>query len=111
MSFGGGKRGAWALNEDGSGTWTRFDASASRYRDLWLAGPNRNEVTHRVTYCAKTGEKLDETQEYAFCRKRCEELPELVPRPIYTVFYFKATTKPIPSEAMVKDPSHEPEKA
>ena len=48
------KLGVWSINPDGSGTWTRYDPKAVRYRNLWKPGPARHEVTERTTYDATT---------------------------------------------------------
>ena len=106
---GGGKRGIWCLNPDGSGTWTRLDQSAERFRDLWLSGPQRQEVTHRETYCAKTKELLDVTRDWPYCKTRCEPLPPPSPRSLRTVFYFDHTSKAVPPDAQRVDQCRVPE--
>ena len=96
---GGGKRGTWHFEHNGSGTWTRVDPNAMRYRPLLRAGPTREEVTCRRTYDARTGDELGEPmKDYARAKFLAEPLPDPVPRPIRTVFHFDQTSVVVPPE-------------
>ena len=96
---GGGKLGRWEFKSDGSGTWTRIDASATRFRSLYEAGPLKSEVTLRVTFDGKTGEMIGSPmRDYATSKAISESLPEPVPRPVRTVFHFDRTTREVPPE-------------
>ena len=97
-----GKTGDWVINEDGSGTWTRWDKSATRYSTLYSSGPNRQECHERTTYDAKTGEKLGTLSRFDIAKSVNEPLPPPVPRDIKTVFHFKSTVKHVPQSARVK---------
>lgn len=85
------KKGTFAMNQDGSGVWTRMDYKAVRYRDVRLVGPRKHEVQKRVTTDVTTGEVLEVLENYALCTKRCEPLPEPTPRQIRTEFHFVHT--------------------
>ena len=97
---GGDKRGIWHLESDGSGTWTRIDPSAVKFRDLWMAGPSKEEVTMRKTYDHATGELLGVTHKWLECRDKCADLPSPRPPPLRTEFHFSKTRAKIPPEAM-----------
>ena len=87
------------MNSDGSGTWTRFDASATRFRDLYLSGPSRAEVTYRETFDREDGQLIDVTRNFASCKDRCPLLPEPAPRSLRTVFHFASTKAAVPPDA------------
>ena len=112
---GGGKRGLWHLNPDGSGTWTRIDPAAMRLCDLRLSGPARSEVTFRQTFDRETGDLLDTTLNFAACTDRCPPLVPPGPRAIRSVFHFLSTKAHIPPEALTTstDPEdgHKPQDA
>ena len=94
---GGGKRGEWSFNADGSGSWTRVDTSASRYRPLRPSGPKREEVICRETWDVRTGEMVGQPMlNYGTATDLSAELPPPVPRHIRTVFYFRQTTAKVP---------------
>ena len=96
---GGGKLGEWTLRRDGSGTWSRCDASALRYRTLYEAGPLRSEVTKRETFDSRTGEMLGAPMlDYPTSKALSEPLPEPVPRPIRTVFSFDRMSRDVAPE-------------
>ena len=96
---GGGKRGLWHIRSDGSGTWTRIDASATRFRPLLRAGPLREEVVCRRTFDHGTGEELGAPmRDYATAKLLNEPLPDPVPRPVRTVFHFNSTSVVAPPE-------------
>ena len=90
------------MNSDGSGTWTRYDHCAVRFRPLWKSGPARAEITRRETFCAKTGEAINPPM-LDFPTNRdlsaCLPLPGESgyrkepgpPRSIRTVFHFTRT--------------------
>ena len=93
------------MRPDGSGTWTRLDAAASRYRTLYLSGPSVSEITSRETFCGKSGDLIDVTRDYPGCRDKSAPLPPPVPRSIRTVFHFARTNAVIPPDASYsKDP-------
>ena len=100
-SQGGGKRGEWEVNADGSGTWTRHDKSALRLRTLYRSGPARHEVHTRTTYDAESGDELDVTRNFATAKVIDAELPPPTPRSLRTVFHFAKTEVPIPPDATV----------
>ena len=99
MPAGGGKSGVWVLSEDGSGTWTRFDASAVRFRQIYGSGPARQEITSRVTVDANSGETLGVMDDYPTNRKLDDWLPEPSPRAIRTIFSFDSTKARVPPNA------------
>ena len=87
------------FNSDGSGTWTRVDMNASRFRSLYEAGPLRSEVTMRTTYDVKTGEMIGSPmRDYATSKSISEPLPEPVPRSVRTVFSFDRTVREVAPE-------------
>ena len=89
----------WSFDSDGSGTWTRLDPSARRFRTLWQTGPNRHEVTCRTTFDANTGDIIGAPMfDYATAKFLNEPLPEPVPRSIRSVFAFDHTEKKVPPE-------------
>ena len=90
----------WHVNADGSGTWTRVDSSAVKFRTLYMAGPKLSEITKRETYDATSGELLDTTRNFANCKFPCEDLPEPRPRALRTVFYFDKTEVHVPASAL-----------
>ena len=102
---GGGKRGIWHLNADGSGTWTRLDKSATRLKTLWASGPRASEVTMRLTYDVDTDVCIDVTYEFASLKDKNAEIDPPA-RSLRTVFYFDKTTVQIPPDAL---PSKAPE--
>ena len=98
---GGGKRGTWDLKPDGSGTWTRIDRTATRYRTLYRSGPARSEVVLRETFDANSGEMLGTPmRDYSTAKELNAELPEPTPRHIRTVFHFRHTAARIPAEVI-----------
>ena len=97
---GGGKRGVWSLRADGSGTWTREDPSAIRFRDLFMSGPKACEVLHRETFDGDTGELLDITRNWGFCKLKCADLPPPIPRRLRSVFHFAHTDAQVPSDVV-----------
>ena len=106
---GGGKRGSWELHPDGSGTWTRHDRSAVRYRTVFKSGPAKHEIHTRTTYDADTGEELNITKNFDVCKSIDAELPSPRPRALRTVFSFNRTAATIPPDAVVhKDPREGP---
>ena len=93
------KRGLWHFRPNGSGTWTRVVPSATTYTPLGLAGPYREEVVSRTTYCAITGMPIGPVMlDYATTRFTAEPLPEPTPRAIRTVLAFHRTAKHVPPE-------------
>ena len=90
----------WSMNPDGSGSWSRPDAAASRYRTLYLSGPSVDEVTYRETFCGKSGDLIDVTRDYPGCRDKGAPLPPPVPRSVRTVFHFMRTKAVIPPDAL-----------
>ena len=93
------KRGLWHFRPDGSGTWTRVDPAAVRYRPLLLAGPLRSEVMSRTTIDTRTNEMVGPVmRDYATSKNLCDELPEPRPRSIRTVFSFDSTSVDVPPE-------------
>ena len=106
-SRGGGKRGVWAVNPDGSGTWTRYDAAALRLQSLYMSGPKASEVTCRRTYDRDTDELIDETYRFGECRDKNAKL-DPAPRSIRSVFHFDKTCVVLPPDAQ---PSMAPEAA
>ena len=108
---GGGKRGLWQLNADGSGTWTRIDTAAVKFRTLYMAGPKLSEITKRETWDATTGELLDTTRNFATCKAPCEDLPEPRPRALRTVFHFERTSANVPASAHVEAANQSLDKA
>ena len=96
---GGEKRGLWRIGSNGAGTWTRIDAAAVRFRPLLRAGPLREEIVCRRTFDNYTGEELGEPMtNYATAKLLNEPLPDPVPRPVRTVFYFDRTSVAVPPE-------------
>ena len=105
----GGKRGSWVVNPDGSGTWTREDKSAVRYRTLYKSGPSKSEVHTRVTFDGVTGDQLDVTERFDTCKVIDAEVPPPTPRALKTVFHFDRTAATIPPDAtVVGDPQSVP---
>ena len=93
------KRGVWHFRADGSGTWTRVVPSATSYTQLGPAGPDRDEVVSRSTFCAISGQPIGPVMlDYATNQFLSEPLPEPVPRPTKTVFAFIRTRKNVPKE-------------
>ena len=96
---GGGKLGRWTFRRDGSGTWSRVDTNAFRYRSLYEAGPLRSEVTRRETFDEKTGEMLGAPMlDYSTSKTISEPLPDPVPRSVRTGFYFDRTVREVAPE-------------
>ena len=96
---GGEKLGRWTFRRDGSGTWSRVDTNAFRYRSLYEAGPLRSEVTKRETFDEKTGEMLGVPMlDYATSKVISEPLPDPVPRSVRTVFHFDRTARDVAPE-------------
>ena len=96
---GGGKLGRWTFRSDGSGTWSRIDASAHRFRSLYEAGPLRTEVTRRETFDERTGDMIGAPMlDYATSKTINELLPDPVPRSIRTVFHFASTVRDVAPE-------------
>ena len=99
------------MNPDGSGTWTRYDPAAVKFRVLYMTGPSVAEVTRRDTFDAKTGELLESMTDFAYNRAKCADLPEPRPRALRTVFHFtktKAETPPCASSRLVSGGPREP---
>ena len=94
-----GKAGEWNLNEDGSGTWTRWDRGATRYSTLYSTGPARHECHQRVTFDAATGEQIGVLNNFDTAKEINAELPSPTPRDIRSVFHFRSTSKCIPNTA------------
>ena len=107
----GGKRGLWQLNADGSGSWTRIDPAAVKFRTLYMAGPHLSEITRRETWDTTTGELIDTTRNFATCKMPCEDLPEPRPRALRTVFYFDHTKANVPASAYSDVADQGPDKA
>ncbi len=63
-----------------------------RFRDLYMSGPHRQEITRRVTTDVDTTEVIEDTDTFCGSTKRCELLPDPRPRNIRTDFYFERTT-------------------
>ena len=88
------------MNADGSGTWTRKDPSESTTRVLYKSGPLDSECHLRVTYCGLTGEQLESNTVFPMPYEvKHKPLPEPCPRPIKTVFHFRATNARVPAKA------------
>ena len=98
-SDGTDKRGLWHFRSDGSGTWTRVVPSATSFTPLGPAGPNRDEVVSRSTFCALTGEPIGSVMlDYSSTKFPAEPLPEPAPRATKTIFAFDRTSKHVPRE-------------
>ena len=100
-----GKTGEGQLNADGSGKWVRWDRGATRFSTLYSSGPARQEVYERVTFDSNTGEKLGVLPRFDTAKNLNDNLPPPVPRDIRSEFFFRATSKVIPSSARTTDTS------
>ena len=88
-----GKAGEWAVQEDGSGTWTRWDKGARRFSTLYSSGPARQDCHTRTTYDSNTGELLETLRKFDTAKLVNEPLPPPVPRDIKSVFHFVSSSK------------------
>ena len=94
-----GKAGEWRFNEDGSGTWSRWDRGATRFSTLYSSGPSRQEVHRRETFDASSGELIGVLDKFDVAKNLNDELPSPRPRDIKSVFHFKNTAKVVPNAA------------